>query len=105
MRSRQEVLDLVRSLRLDAVIHTAAQPSHDLAARRPFDDFDVNACGTLNLLDGMRRQGSQVAYACSDLRGLRVCSQWADGGASGQRALDGTHDHGLDNLSRIGKLA
>jgi CDP-paratose 2-epimerase len=55
MRSRQEVLDLFRELRPQAVIHTAAQPSHDLAAQRPFDDFDVNASGTLNLLEGMRR--------------------------------------------------
>ena len=37
------------------MIHTAAQPSHDLAAKRPFDDFDVNAGGTLNLLEAMRR--------------------------------------------------
>ena len=37
------------------MIHTAAQPSHDLAAARPFDDFDVNAVGTLNLLEAMRR--------------------------------------------------
>ena len=55
IRSRQEVLDLFRELRPQAVIHTAAQPSHDLAAQRPFDDFDVNASGTLNLLEGMRR--------------------------------------------------
>ena len=55
MRNRQEVLDLFRELRPQAVIHAAAQPSHDLAAQRPFDDFDVNACGTLNLLEGMRR--------------------------------------------------
>ena len=34
---------------------TAAQPSHDLAARRPFDDFDVNAVGTLNLLESVRQ--------------------------------------------------
>ena len=36
-------------------IHTAAQPSHDLAARIPFDDFDVNAVGTLNLLEAARQ--------------------------------------------------
>jgi len=35
-------------------VHCAAQPSHDLAARRPFDDFDVNAVGTLNLLEAAR---------------------------------------------------
>ena len=38
----------------DAIIHTAAQPSHDLAASQPFDDFDVNAVGTLNLLEAVR---------------------------------------------------
>lgn len=39
----------------DLIVHCAAQPSHDLAARRPFDDFDVNATGTLNMLE-MTRQ-------------------------------------------------
>lgn len=38
----------------DLVIHTAAQPSHDWAAREPFTDFDVNAVGTLNLLESFR---------------------------------------------------
>jgi CDP-paratose 2-epimerase len=55
MRNREGVLELVGALRPRAVIHTAAQPSHDLAAQRPFDDFDVNAVGTLNLLEAMRR--------------------------------------------------
>ena len=36
------------------VIHTAAQPSHDWAAKEPFTDFDVNAGGTLNLLEATR---------------------------------------------------
>ena len=45
---------VVRHLKPDAVIHTAAQPSHDLAATRPFDDFDVNAAGTLNVVEAMR---------------------------------------------------
>jgi nucleoside-diphosphate-sugar epimerase len=39
----------------DAIVHCAAQPSYDLAASRPFDDFDVNAAGTLNLLEAARR--------------------------------------------------
>lgn len=55
VRNRQSVLALLEQLRPDAVIHTAAQPSHDLAANRPFDDFDVNAGGTLNMLEAMRR--------------------------------------------------
>lgn len=55
MRNRSGVLELVAEIRPNAVIHTAAQPSHDLAASRPFDDFDVNAGGTLNLLEAVRQ--------------------------------------------------
>lgn len=55
VRDRQRVLDVVAEIRPAAIIHTAAQPSHDLAATRPFDDFDVNALGTLNLLEAARR--------------------------------------------------
>lgn len=54
IRNRQDVVALLKQLKPDAVIHTAAQPSHDLAAQRPFDDFDVNAAGTLNLLEAAR---------------------------------------------------
>src|SRR3954451_18139200 len=39
---------------LAVVIHTAAQPSHDWAVRDPFTDFDVNATGTLNILQNVR---------------------------------------------------
>jgi CDP-paratose 2-epimerase len=55
IRDRQGILDLFERERPAAVIHCAAQPSHDLAARRPFDDFDINAGGTLNLLEAARR--------------------------------------------------
>jgi CDP-paratose 2-epimerase len=55
IRDRAGVLQLVESLKPAVLIHTAAQPSHDLAARIPFDDFDVNAVGTLNLLEAARR--------------------------------------------------
>jgi CDP-paratose 2-epimerase len=55
IRNRQGVLDLVESLRPAAIIHAAAQPSHDLAASIPFDDFDTNAVGTVNLLEAARR--------------------------------------------------
>jgi len=54
IRDRQLVIETVREIVPDAIIHTAAQPSHDLAASRPFDDFDVNAVGTLNLLEAAR---------------------------------------------------
>ena len=54
LRDRKKVLDLVEFLRPALVINCAAQPSHDLAASRPFDDFDVNAVGTLNVLEATR---------------------------------------------------
>jgi len=55
IRDREGVLRLVAEIRPDALIHTAAQPSHDRAAAIPFDDFDTNAVGTLNLLEAARR--------------------------------------------------
>jgi CDP-paratose 2-epimerase len=55
IRDRQKVLDLMKKIKPDAIIHTAAQPSHDKAASIPFDDFDVNAVGTLNLLEATRQ--------------------------------------------------
>jgi CDP-paratose 2-epimerase len=55
IRNRQGVLDLVAQIKPDIIIHTAAQPSHDRAAAIPFDDFDTNAVGTLNLLEAARQ--------------------------------------------------
>ena len=55
IRDRNNVLMLVSQLRPDAIIHAAAQPSHDRAASIPFDDFDTNAVGTLNLLEAARQ--------------------------------------------------
>jgi CDP-paratose 2-epimerase len=55
IRAREAVLDLVKAQRPDLLIHCAAQPSHDLARDRPFDDFEVNAGATLNLLEAVRR--------------------------------------------------
>ncbi|MGC1479412.1 MAG: NAD-dependent epimerase/dehydratase family protein, partial [Chthoniobacterales bacterium] len=55
IRDRQGVIDLVAEVKPDAIIHTAAQPSHDRAAAIPFDDFDTNAVGTLNFLEAARR--------------------------------------------------
>ncbi|NDJ76815.1 MAG: NAD-dependent epimerase/dehydratase family protein [Chloroflexi bacterium] len=54
IRDRAAVLKAIEELKPDLLVHTAAQPSHDLAASRPFDDFDVNAVGTLNLLEAVR---------------------------------------------------
>ncbi|MGD0497185.1 MAG: NAD-dependent epimerase/dehydratase family protein [Bryobacteraceae bacterium] len=55
IRDRDGVLALVEKLRPNLIIHTAAQPSHDRAAAIPFLDFEVNALGTLNMLEAARR--------------------------------------------------
>ena len=55
IRDRDAVLALMEELKPDLIIHTAAQPSHDRAAAIPFLDFEVNALGTLHLLEAARR--------------------------------------------------
>ncbi|HEX9951134.1 MAG TPA: NAD-dependent epimerase/dehydratase family protein [Rubricoccaceae bacterium] len=63
VRDRDGVLALVAEVRPDAVVHAAAQPSHDRAAAIPFDDFDTNAVGTLNLLEAVRRAAPDAPFA------------------------------------------
>lgn len=55
IRDRPRVLALLRDVRPTVIVHTAAQPSHDRAAAIPFDDFDTNAVGTLNMLEAARQ--------------------------------------------------
>ena len=55
IRDRVGCAELMAALAPDVVVHAAAQPSHDLAAQRPFDDFDINARGTLNVLEAYRQ--------------------------------------------------
>lgn len=62
IRDRDGILALVNKVRPDVIIHTAAQPSHDRAAAIPFDDFDTNAVGTLNLLEANRRVNTEVPF-------------------------------------------
>lgn len=54
IRDRQGVRDVFERERPGFIIHTAGQPSHDKAASIPYDDFDINAVGTLNLLVAAR---------------------------------------------------
>ena len=61
IRDRAAILALVRQVRPDVIVHTAAQPSHDRAAAIPFDDFDTNAVGTLNLLEAARQGCARIA--------------------------------------------
>ena len=62
IRDRSALEALFRAEPIDLVIHAAAQPSHDLAAKRVFDDFDVNAGGTLNLLEMTRRHRPDAVF-------------------------------------------
>ncbi len=55
IRDRMGILSLIEENRPDCIVHAAAQPSHDKAAAIPFDDFDTNAVGTLNILEAARR--------------------------------------------------
>ena len=55
LRSRRAVGLLLARARFDLIVHCAAQPSAELARRRPLDDFDVNAAGTMNLLEAARQ--------------------------------------------------
>src|SRR5881409_2348342 len=60
VRDRPGIARLVAETRPALIVHAAAQPSHDLAAQRPFDDFEVNAVGTLNLLEACRQNCPQA---------------------------------------------
>jgi CDP-paratose 2-epimerase len=62
IRDRSAILAFFKENRPDVIIHCAAQPSHDLAKDRPFDDFDVNAGGTLNLLESTRQFAKESPF-------------------------------------------
>ncbi len=62
IRDRAAVDQCLAELKPEVIVHAAAQPSHDLAASRPFDDFDVNAVGTLNMLEAARRHAPEAPF-------------------------------------------
>jgi len=64
IRDRESIDTLVGDVAADLalVIHTAAQPSHDWAAKEPFTDFDINAVGTLNVLEAVRRHAPEAVF-------------------------------------------
>lgn len=62
IRDRAAVNKLFSDREFELIIHAAAQPSHDLAASRPYDDFDVNAVGTLNLLEACRQYSPESVF-------------------------------------------
>jgi CDP-paratose 2-epimerase len=62
IRRQKDIEDIFREYKFDLIIHTAAQPSHDWAAREPFTDFSVNANGTLVLLENMRKYADKAVF-------------------------------------------
>jgi CDP-paratose 2-epimerase len=104
VRDRRAMAALVRDCRPDLVVHAAAQPSHDLAAQRPFDDFDVNATGTLNLLEAVRTGAPEAPFvflstnkvygdAPNELPLVELETRWD--------YADAAHREGIDESCRI----
>ena len=62
IRNRPGIIELVKQISPDAIVHTAAQPSHDKAAAIPFDDFDTNAVGTFNMLEATRQHSTSIPF-------------------------------------------
>lgn len=104
IRDRAAILRLIHKVRPDLIIHCAAQPSHDLAKDRPFDDFDINAVGTLNLLEAVRR-------CCSESPFVFMSTNKVYGSAPNERPLkemptrwdyaEASDYHGIDETCRI----
>lgn len=118
IRDRQGVDELFRKGRFEFVIHCAAQPSHDLAAKRPFDDFEVNAVGTLNLLEACRRHAPEAVFICMStnkvygdgpnhvpLKELETRWEYADPKYEHGIAEDFSVDRCLHSLFGVSKLA
>ncbi|MBP7143318.1 MAG: NAD-dependent epimerase/dehydratase family protein [Opitutaceae bacterium] len=104
IRDRPGVLALLARIRPSVVVHTAAQPSHDRAAAIPFDDFDTNAVGTLNLLEAVRQ-------ACPESPFVHMSTNKVYGDAPNRIALkelptrwdyaDSAYEHGINESFTI----
>lgn len=62
IRNKEEIFNLLKEIKPNLIIHCAAQPSHDLAARLPLEDFTTNANGTLNLLEATRQHSPEAIF-------------------------------------------
>ncbi len=62
IRDENEIEKLFKKFKFELIIHTAAQPSHDWAAKEPFTDFTVNANGTLVLLENFRKYCPEAVF-------------------------------------------
>lgn len=62
IRDEKKVKEIFKKYKLDLIIHTAAQPSHDWAAKEPLTDFTINALGTLILLEAFRKFAKDAVF-------------------------------------------
>ncbi|NES18728.1 MAG: NAD-dependent epimerase/dehydratase family protein [Symploca sp. SIO3E6] len=62
IRDRQSIFELFEAKTFDLIIHCAAQPSHDKACQIPLLDFEVNALGTVNLLEATRQYCPEAVF-------------------------------------------
>ena len=62
IRNREKLDDLFREESFDLIIHCAAQPSHDKAKEIPLVDFEVNALGTMNMLEALRKNSPEAVF-------------------------------------------
>ena len=62
IRNVKKIEDIFKNHKIDLIIHTAAQPSHDWAAKEPLTDFTINALGTLILLEAYRKFSKNAVF-------------------------------------------
>ncbi len=62
IRNEQGITKIFKKHKFDLIIHTAAQPSHDWAAKEPLTDFTVNANGTIILLEQFRHYAPKAVF-------------------------------------------
>jgi CDP-paratose 2-epimerase len=118
VRDRDGIEQIVRDVAPNLIVHAAAQPSHDLAASRPFDDFEVNAVGTLNLLEAARRHAPESPFvflstnkvygdAPNELELVELETRWDYADPRDRDGIDETMriDHTLHSLFGASKAA
>jgi len=62
IRDRAKLEKIFKKNKFDLIIHTAAQPSHDWAAKEPLTDFDINAVGTINMLENFKKYSPEATF-------------------------------------------
>jgi CDP-paratose 2-epimerase len=104
IRDRQGIFALFKEHRFDAILHCAAQPSHDKAKEIPLVDFEVNALGTANVLEAMRQfcpEARLVFLSTNKVYGDAPNEMPLDELATRYDYADAADSHGIDETCRI----